>query len=99
MPIVKKYLLPEQQILGEQIMQEWSEPETQRIITDWADYVALTVYNLAVTMNPEKILIGGGISTEPRLIPLILKALRKIPIGQIFLCLLRRVCIKMIQGY
>lgn len=75
----KKYLLPEQQILGEQIMQEWSEPETQRIITDWADYVALTVYNLAVTMNPEKILIGGGISTEPRLIPLILKALRKNP--------------------
>ncbi|MEB6062316.1 ROK family protein [Enterococcus gallinarum] len=75
----KKYLLPEQQILGEQIMQEWSEPETQRIITDWADYVALAVYNLAVTMNPEKILIGGGISTEPRLIPLILKALRKNP--------------------
>lgn len=75
----EKQIPAEQPILGEKIMEEWQEPETQRIITHWADYVALAVYNLAVTMNPEKILIGGGISTEPRLLPLIQEALNKNP--------------------
>ena len=51
--------IPEsEEILGETIMQQRSsDPETQEILKQWARYVALAIYNLAVTMNPEKILI------------------------------------------
>ncbi|EAC9287253.1 ROK family protein, partial [Listeria monocytogenes] len=73
--------IPEsEEILGETIMQQWSsDPETQEILKQWARYVALAIYNLAVTMNPEKILIGGGISQHPDLLAIIKQAINENP--------------------
>ncbi|WP_313509162.1 ROK family protein [Enterococcus sp.] len=68
------------EILGETIMEQWDkDPETQQIVRQWARYVAIAIYNLAVTMNPEKILIGGGISQNPVLLPIVRQALKDNP--------------------
>lgn len=73
--------IPEsEEILGETIMQQRSsDPETQEILKQWARYVALAIYNLAITMNPEKILIGGGISQNPDLLAIIKQAINENP--------------------
>lgn len=50
----------------------------------WGEYVALVVYNIIVTMNPEKILIGGGVSQSPLLLSLIERPLQKYPEWELF---------------
>ena len=45
-----------------------ANPEVKNLIDHWIGYVAQGVYNLTVTLNPEKILIGGGVSANPYLI-------------------------------
>ncbi|PKG22349.1 ROK family protein [Niallia nealsonii] len=48
---------------GEKIFKEAeSNKEVQNIIQQWYKNISYGVFNLAVTFNPEKILIGGGIS-------------------------------------
>lgn len=75
-----KMIPTSEEILGETIMQQQDKDfETQQIVMQWARYVAIAVYNLAVTMNPEKILVGGGISQNPHLIPMIKQALKENP--------------------
>ena len=61
-------------------MAQWrKDPETQLVVRQWAHYVALAIYNLAVTINPEKILIGGGISQNTDLLPIINQAIKENP--------------------
>lgn len=50
----------------------------------WGEYVAMVVYNIIVSMNPEKILIGGGVSQNPLLLSLIEKPLKTFPEWELF---------------
>ena len=41
----------------------------ETLLTEWVQWICVGIYNLACTLNPEKILIGGGVSANPELIP------------------------------
>ncbi|WP_334115797.1 ROK family protein [Ligilactobacillus sp.] len=64
---------------GYQIMSELDDPKVLKVVENWAAYVAICLFNLAVTFDPERILIGGGISQNKDLIGLIEKQLDRIP--------------------
>ena len=48
---------------------EQGDPDIRRLYDEYAYHLALLAFNLQVTYAPEKILIGGGISRQPRLVP------------------------------
>ncbi|WP_225046595.1 ROK family protein [Lacticaseibacillus kribbianus] len=64
---------------GEQLMGELADPAVNQVVEDWADHVAVAIYNLVATTDPERILIGGGISKNPKILPFIEAALEKNP--------------------
>ncbi|MDM5298761.1 ROK family protein [Bacillus pumilus] len=51
------------------------DPEIQTMIEQWYKRMAIGIYNIATVLNPEKILIGGGVSGRSDLIPNIVKHL------------------------
>ncbi|WP_461225293.1 ROK family protein [Lacticaseibacillus suihuaensis] len=64
---------------GEALMADLANPTTRQVVEDWADHVAVAIYNLVATTDPERILIGGGISKNPLILPFIEAALEKNP--------------------
>ncbi|WP_305181343.1 ROK family protein, partial [Dubosiella newyorkensis] len=50
---------------------EWLEqedPAIHEVFNEVVDAIAGTIYNMTCILNPERVLIGGGISKQPRLI-------------------------------
>lgn len=65
-------------INGKDIMQKMrQEKEVRQVVEEWADNIGVAIFNIATFMNPEKVLIGGGISADPMLLPIVMKALNK----------------------
>lgn len=67
------------QVKGEEIFSRLDESETAALVSEWAMFVALTIFNIVTTLNPQKLLIGGGISQNEQLLPIIQQALEKHP--------------------
>lgn len=55
-----------------------------RIVNQWASYLATGLFNIIVAFNPQKLIIGGGISANTKLLPLIQFHLNKNPHWQDF---------------
>ena len=72
------------EVSGVEIFAREDEPVTAQVLTEWSRYVALLLFNLAVTLNPQSFLIGGGISQNPALYPWLEKALAQNPFWQDF---------------
>ncbi len=55
---------------GEEIfkMIEDKDENVLNVYNKWIENVALTIYNLVFTLNPEAVLIGGGVSSQPKVI-------------------------------
>lgn len=51
----------------------------KKLIDDWVRNISYGIYNLATTLNPQKILIGGGVSAQQSLISMINKQLDQLP--------------------
>ncbi|KAF1299496.1 transcriptional regulator [Enterococcus sp. JM4C] len=66
-----------QEVLGETIVSELSDERVKQMVQEWAQFVAITVFNTVVMLNPEKVLIGGGISQSQEIIALINEELQK----------------------
>lgn len=65
-----------QQIDGQGIFEKAKQdPAIEKMIDQWYKRIAIGIYNVATVLNPEKILIGGGVSARPDLIPNIEKHL------------------------
>lgn len=67
----KKYKGIDEEITveGETIFAEAVEnKEVDELINDWLQHISYGIFNLAVTLNPQKILIGGGVSARDGLI-------------------------------
>ena len=78
-----KNLPEEQQVQGEEVFAMAQEEETvSRLVEQWFDYLSFGIFNLAATLNPEKILIGGAISVRPDLYDSLQHSLKKIPSWQ-----------------
>ncbi|MGG7178855.1 ROK family protein [Clostridium paraputrificum] len=55
------------------------DTKVKEIIKWWYSNIALGIYNLSATLNPEKILIGGGVSVRSEFIEELEEALNLIP--------------------
>ena len=73
--------LPEaQSVKGEEVFSNAkNDAAVARIMEKWFDYVSYGIFNLAATLNPEKILIGGAISSRTDLYTQLTRSLDKIP--------------------
>ncbi|MGM0125458.1 hypothetical protein IGI37_002857 [Enterococcus sp. AZ194] len=65
------------EVLGETIVSELEDPLVKEVVQEWAQFVAITVFNTVVMLNPEKVLIGGGISQSHQVIEMIHEELKK----------------------
>jgi beta-glucoside kinase len=58
-----------EKINGETVfLESVKNSSVRRLIDDWARNISYGVYNLAATLNPQKILIGGGVIAQPGLL-------------------------------
>src|SRR5699024_12662452 len=49
-------------VTGEYIFEQAEHnEEVEQLIIDWVDTLCIGIFNMAVTLNPQKILIGGGV--------------------------------------
>lgn len=73
--------IPEaEKIEGEVVFSEMAnDPNVQELVNDWLKFLSYGIFNLACTLNPEKILIGGGVSQKEELIDMLKDALAEIP--------------------
>ena len=71
--------IPDGLVEDYQIMSELDDPKVKAVVENWATYVAICIFNLACTLNPQRFLIGGSISQNSELIPIIKEKLNQIP--------------------
>jgi len=58
---------------GNQIFAESkTDSEVKSLLDKWYKNIAISIFNLTVTLNPEKVLIGGGVSESKELLANIL---------------------------
>lgn len=75
----KKYKNINTVIYGDEIFKEAEyDKNIQEIINKWYGNIARLIYNVSSILNPEKILIGGGISTRKDLVGNLKRQLEKI---------------------
>ncbi|CUN91777.1 ROK family protein [Clostridium disporicum] len=69
-----------EKVLGSDIFKEAEKDENiKAIINEWYGNIARMIYNVSSMLNPEKILIGGGVSAREELISELQNALNEIP--------------------
>lgn len=56
-----------------------NDSKVQDIINQWYRNIAYVVYNISAMVNPEKILVGGGITSRPQLLEELKEQLNSIP--------------------
>ncbi|MFC4388796.1 ROK family protein [Gracilibacillus marinus] len=82
-----KGLNESEKVEGDQVFREALEDrQVKRLLDQWFSYVSFGIFNLAATLNPEKILIGGGISVREDLYEMLEEALLAIPSWQDIRC-------------
>ncbi|MCC5896084.1 MAG: ROK family protein [Alkalibacterium sp.] len=75
--LIKQYkemrgLSDDVRISGEDILDVMSEDqETEALVLQWIHDICVALFNVTTVINPEKILIGGGISSHPAFLPLV----------------------------
>lgn len=72
-----KHIPLTKEISGQDIFAE-DDQDVQQVITSWVAYLACGIVNVVSVLNPEKVLIGGGISANPALLPLLKEQLQHI---------------------
>ncbi|MGG1397560.1 ROK family protein [Bacillus salipaludis] len=74
-----------EKISGKKVFLESEKNQSVRkLIEGWTKKVSYRLFNLAATLNPQKILIGGGVSAQSDLISMINEQLDKIPLWKDF---------------
>jgi predicted NBD/HSP70 family sugar kinase len=70
---------------GESIRQRWGQPGPQISgSTAWeieAEYLALALVNVVCLLSPQRIIVGGGVTKQPTLLPLARQRLRELLAG------------------
>lgn len=71
--------IPSELVEEYQIMAELDNPKVREVVEKWASYVAICIFNLACTLNPQRFLIGGALSQNNELITILKSRLAQIP--------------------
>jgi len=76
----KRKNIPEDELSGKDVfdMAEQGDPIALEEVETFYHYLAQGIYNLQYSFDPEKIIIGGGVSSKEDLIPQLNKRLEKI---------------------
>lgn len=80
---VLKGLPSEETVHGAAIFED-NDLAVKRLIQEWSTRLAITIFNVVCQNDPDKVLLGGGISRNPHLLPYILLALAKNPFWETF---------------
>ena len=77
--IAKELGLAEDELNGEEAFKYCNEGNEKALkaLTEYCDILAMGLWNIQATVDPEKIAIGGGISRQPILMEYINKSLEK----------------------
>ena len=78
----KKYknMTPEELIEGDAVFEEAkNDIGIKNVVDMWLKYLSYSIFNLVCTLDPEKILIGGGVSNKDGLIRMIEEKINEIP--------------------
>ncbi|WP_416147413.1 ROK family protein [Salipaludibacillus sp. HK11] len=61
------YSLPLNEVTGERVFQAYDahDPAAIQIINSFYQKLAIGIYNITSVLNPEKVLIGGGVTSRP----------------------------------
>lgn len=62
-------------ILPSTLFQRLDEPRVRAIVERWIHYVAVGIFNVVVTVDPEVVLVGGSISREQQMLPMLESAM------------------------
>ncbi|MFB1050614.1 ROK family protein [Paraliobacillus sp. JSM ZJ581] len=74
----KTYKQTNEEVEGADIFEDaLTDPHVKKMIDSWIEHISRGIFNLCVTLNPEKILIGGGVSAQPYLIQEINRQLKE----------------------
>ncbi|MBO0474314.1 ROK family protein [Enterococcus ureasiticus] len=78
-PFAKALGQPTKEVSGEAFFEaiENEDPAAQTILHGYCDSLAVQIWNLQAILDPEKIVIGGGISSQPILLDYIKQSLQK----------------------
>lgn len=76
----KKFLFPSTLVDAKLIFDEMGkDEEIAELVDEWMTYLAAGVFNIAASFNPQKIVVGGGISANQKLIPMLIDQLMTNP--------------------
>lgn len=73
----EEFDVPLADVTATSLFRRLDEPGVRRIVEDWVDYLAVGVFNTVAVIDPECVLIGGPISRESNLVPMLNAALEK----------------------
>lgn len=76
--------LPEDALVHGAAIFEDEDLAVKTLIQDWSTRLALAIFNVVCQNDPDKVLLGGGISRNPQLLPNLLAALEKNPFWDTF---------------
>lgn len=69
-----KNISDETRVSGEDILDLMDgDKEVKELVYKWVEHICTAIFNVITVINPEKVLVGGGISSHPKLIGLIQK--------------------------
>ena len=86
-----KYKNLDKAVDGQVVFEEGEkDPKVKEIINEWYGLIAIGIYNLSATLNPEKILIGGGVSEREEFIEEVVNALENIEAWKDVKCVIER---------
>ncbi|MDE1549699.1 ROK family protein [Jeotgalibaca caeni] len=67
------------EVSGERIFEEFNtDEEVKQLVLDWVDDICVGIFNVVCILNPQRVLIGGGVSANPLLVPLINERMKEL---------------------
>ncbi|WP_338023626.1 ROK family protein [Bifidobacterium simiiventris] len=66
-------------IVPSSLMRRINEPGIRELVDEWIRYIAIGIYNIVVSFDPECVLLGGSICQETIFLPLVRESLESIP--------------------
>ncbi|KAA8829803.1 ROK family protein [Bifidobacterium myosotis] len=76
---VAKYGGQAQSIVPSGLLRRMDEPDVRDMVDEWMSYIAVGIFNVIVSVDPECVLLGGAICQEPSFLPLVRQALEELP--------------------
>ena len=70
---------PAEVVVPSSLLRRMGEPGVGELVEEWAKYIAVGIFNIVVSLDPECVLLGGSVCQEAAFLPLIRQSLESIP--------------------